>query len=175
VSETDSTVRLRPLELDDLELLWAERETGVPAGHEAAARERLRVAVKRAGRLENGRLDLAVEARGRLVGQVEARQPVGAMPSGVFEIGISILEAERGRGYGRAAVAALTELLVREHDAHRVQASTDVENAAMRAVLERLGFSYEGVLRGFMPTGDGGRADFALYAVTRSDWDTRRS
>jgi RimJ/RimL family protein N-acetyltransferase len=88
----------------------------------------------------------------------------------VFEIGISMFAGARGRGLGREAVRLLTDLLVREHDAYRVQASTDLENAAMRTVLERLGYSFEGVLRGFMPTEDGGRADYAMYAVTRRDW-----
>ena len=52
----------------------------------------------------------------------------------------------------------------------RVQASTWTENAAMRRVLEKLGFRVEGVMRAFMPAPEGGRHDYALYAVTRSDW-----
>jgi RimJ/RimL family protein N-acetyltransferase len=62
---------------------------------------------------------------------------------------------------------------MREHGAHRVQASTDVRNTAMRTVLERLDFTFEGVMRGFMPTAGGGRADYALYGLTREDWETR--
>lgn len=92
------------------------------------------------------------------------------MPPGVFEIGITMFASARGRGVGREAVRLLTELLMRRHDAYRVQASTAVGNAPMRAVLERLGYSYEGVLRGFMPGENGGRDDYALYAVLRPDW-----
>jgi len=47
-----------------------------------------------------------------------------------------------------------------------VQATTDVRNAPMRRVLEKLGFEEEGVLRAFMPDGDD-RADYVLYAITR--------
>ena len=61
----------------------------------------------------------------------------------------------------------ITAYLFREQ-AHRVQVSTDVENAGMRAVAERLGFSFEGVQRGFMPTTAGPR-DYAMYGVTRAD------
>ena len=57
--------------------------------------------------------------------------------------------------------------------AERVQASTAADNTAMRRVLEKLGFVYEGTLRGFMPA-DGGWDDYVLYAVTRSDWATLR-
>ena len=150
-----------------------EREHTVPGTHESEARRRLRERIEREGKLVDGRIDLGVEAEGRLVGHVEARQPKQAMPRGVFELGISIFEAERGKGYGTRAVAALTDLLLDEHGAHRVQASTDVLNAAMRAVLEQLGYTFEGILRGFMPTQDGGRADYAMYGVTREDWEAR--
>jgi len=54
-----------------------------------------------------------------------------------------------------------------------VQASTAADNIAMRRVLEKLGFMYEGTLRSFMPAGEG-RDDYVLYAVTRSDWATPR-
>jgi ribosomal-protein-alanine N-acetyltransferase len=166
-------VRLRPFRLEELELLWSEREHTVPGMREDEARRRLLERIERDGELVEGRLDLGVEAEGRLVGHVEARQPKQAMPPGVFELGISIFEADRGKGYGTDAVAALTDLLLDEYGAHRVQASTDVLNAAMRAVLERLGYTFEGILRGFMPTQDGGRADYAMYGVTREDWEAR--
>jgi RimJ/RimL family protein N-acetyltransferase len=42
----------------------------------------------------------------------------------------------------------------------------------MRRVLEKLGFTFEGVMRGFMPVG-AGREDFALYGVTKAEWADR--
>jgi RimJ/RimL family protein N-acetyltransferase len=170
----EAAVRLRPFKSDELDQLMAQRDDSVPVGREDEARRRMRDRIAQRGRLVDGRLDLAVDAEGRLVGHVEARQPKAAMPRGVFEIGIAIFEEERGRGYGRAAVAALTELLIAEHDAYRVQASTDLVNSAMRTVLEQLGWTFEGVLRGFMPTRDGGRADYAMYGITRPEWEARR-
>ena len=81
--------------------------------------------------------------------------------------------ADRGRGYGREAVDLLTTWLFEQGLAERVQAGTAAGNAPMRAVLERLGFRLEGILRGFGPMSDGTRVDGALYAVIRSDWEER--
>jgi RimJ/RimL family protein N-acetyltransferase len=122
---------------------------------------------------DEGQLDLAVESEGRLVGDAQARSIRGAMPRGVFELGIEVFDdADRGRGLGGAAVAELTRFLFRDEEAIRVQLSTDVDNGAMRRVAERLGFAFEGVLRGFMPTATGPR-DYAMYAMTRDDFTQR--
>ncbi|MGH3104768.1 MAG: GNAT family N-acetyltransferase [Gaiellaceae bacterium] len=169
---TEPPVRLRPIRADELDLLISQPRSGSPPGYDQA-REQLRERIERGGRLVDGRIDLGIEAHGSLVGQVEARQPKAAMPAGVFEIGISLFEAERGKGYGRAAVELLTEHLIRVQEGHRIQASTDLENRAMRTVLERAGYVFEGVLRGFMPTREGGRADYAIYGITRADWERR--
>lgn len=67
-------------------------------------------------------------------------------------------------------MALLSTHLFESEDAIRVQATTDVDNRAMRAVLEGLGFGLEGVLRGFMPSVEGPR-DTALYGLTKDDWE----
>jgi RimJ/RimL family protein N-acetyltransferase len=43
----------------------------------------------------------------------------------------------------------------------------------MRRVFLKLGFVEEGVLRAFMPTEGGARADYVLFGVTRDEWRTR--
>jgi RimJ/RimL family protein N-acetyltransferase len=107
------------------------------------------------------------------VGEIDARSPPNAFPPGVYEIGISVFGAsDRAQGVGRDAVETLTNHLFAELGAGRVQASTAVENLAMRAVLRRLGFVEEGIMRAFMPS-DGGRDDYALYSVTRQEWAAR--
>ena len=131
--------------------------------------ERLRRRIERSGHFVDGHLDLGVEVAGELVGDISARQPVAALPQGVFELGIALLESRRGRGYGTDAIRVLTQHLFDALEAERVQASTDVENAAMRRVFEKLGFVEEGVMRGFMPAA-GGRADYVLYGVTKEEW-----
>jgi RimJ/RimL family protein N-acetyltransferase len=165
---TESGVRLRPLELDDIDELVASHDDDpasfAPAGDEA--RERLRKQIERRPTLEDGGfLSLAIEADGRLVGDIQARAPKHGFPPGVCEIGITLFADVRGRGVGRQAVALLTEQLF-DDGWERVQASTSVENVAMRRVLERLGWELEGVLHSYSP-GEQGREDYAMYAATR--------
>jgi RimJ/RimL family protein N-acetyltransferase len=164
-------VRLRPLELGDVEALVAahddEPASFAPVGDQA--RERLRKQIERRPTLEDGGfLNLAIESDGRLVGDVQARAPKNAFPPGVCEIGITLFADRRGQGFGHEAVALFTAQLF-EAGWERVQASTSVENAAMRRVLERVGYTFEGVLRDFSPGADGGREDYALYAASRRD------
>lgn len=123
----------------------------------------------RSGRWNENRLDLAIEASGELVGEMDARRGRGTYPPGVVEIGIGIYHASiRGRGVGTEAVTLLTRHLLEQERVERVQASTAVSNLAMRRCLEKAGYFYEGTMREFMP-GHGGRVDYRLYAVTRSD------
>ncbi len=48
-----------------------------------------------------------------------------------------------------------------------MQASTAVVNVAMRRVLERAGYTFEGVFGGYAP-GEDGREAYAMYAEIRS-------
>jgi RimJ/RimL family protein N-acetyltransferase len=124
------------------------------------------------GRFVNGRLDLAVEAEGKVVGAIQARQPKDCTPPGVYSLGIALRSEHRGRGLGRESVRLITGHLFTQENAHRVELSTDVENHPMRRVAERLGFVFEGVLRSYFLTEDGPR-DYALYALTKPDWGAR--
>jgi RimJ/RimL family protein N-acetyltransferase len=170
-------VVLRPLRPDELETI-AEAQTRLYSFVEEApeaVERRLRKRIQHSGRLVDGWLDLGIEAEGRLVGDITARNPRNAFPPGVFELGISVFEpADRGRGYGRDATELLTSHLFDEHRAGRVQATTAVDNLAMRRVLASLGFVHEGTLRAFMP-GPDGREDYAMYAVTREEWTRPRN
>ena len=162
-------VRLRPITLDDVDALVAAQEAEPasfgPSGDEG--RERLRRQVERRPTLEaDGFLSLGVESEGRLVGDVQARAPRHAFPPGVCEIGITLFAEARGQGLGREVVALFTEYLFGE-GWRRVQSTTAVENLAMRRVLDHAGYAFEGVLRGYGPSEDGGREDYAMYAATR--------
>jgi RimJ/RimL family protein N-acetyltransferase len=171
-------VSLRPFRAEDFDAMWAARGEGsvpVRSRDEEAAKRRMRARIERSGRFVEGRIDFAIELDGRLVGGIEARQPREGLPRGAYELGISVFaEADRGRGVGTRAVELMTDRLFEDPETARVQASTWVENQAMRRALEQLGFALEGVLRSFMPRRDGGRDDYALYAVTRGDWEARR-
>jgi RimJ/RimL family protein N-acetyltransferase len=58
--------------------------------------------------------------------------------------------------------------------ARRVEAGTANDNAAMRAVLERLGFKQEGILRSWYPSEDGRGVDSVVYGMTREDYEEVR-
>jgi RimJ/RimL family protein N-acetyltransferase len=171
------TVVLRPFEAEEVDptvRAWTTFTGSVlPPG--TVNPERLRKRLTRSGRFWRGFLDLAIQADGRVIGELQVRRrPAQTLPPGAVELGILIHDAgDRGRGTGSEAVALLVEWLFERGEAERVQLSTDVANAAMRRVAEKLGFDLEGVLRGFMPTAHG-RADYVMYALTKGDWESRR-
>jgi RimJ/RimL family protein N-acetyltransferase len=134
------------------------RVGGIPTREQVARR------LERSGAFAEGHLELAVEIEGRLCGSIQARAPERALPSGVCELGIELVPEARGRGVGTEAVRLLGEYLL-GNGYPRVQASTNVDNVAMRRALERAGYAFEGVLREFMPEGER-RVDYALYALT---------
>lgn len=170
---------LRPYRVDEIDAMTAAMSTiearqWLPMG--APPRHELRRRVEAAGEPSDGRIDLAIEEEGRMIGEIDARHPRWAVPPGVWEIGISMFSsADRGRGLGREAVSLLCDRLFQREGAHRVALTTDLDNAAMRAVAVRCGFGFEGVLRSFMPSADGSRRDYGMYAITRDDWTALRS
>jgi RimJ/RimL family protein N-acetyltransferase len=169
-------VSLRPLRPGDLEALWIARTRSDEPWADTSdeSRRKLRDRVANSGRVTHGELLLGIVSGGRLAGEIQARQPEMGLPPGVFEIGIEVFDpSERGAGIGRRALAMFLVHLFEEERAHRVQLTTDVDNAAMRRVAERLGFGLEGTLRGFMPTKDGPR-DYLMYGMTRGDFEQAR-
>jgi RimJ/RimL family protein N-acetyltransferase len=90
------------------------------------------------------------------------------MPPGDREIGVSMFPESRGLGLGREAVALFTNHLL-DAGFDRVQATTATTNAAMRRVLEHVGYAFEGIPRSYAPTADGGREDYAMYSFTARD------
>jgi [ribosomal protein S5]-alanine N-acetyltransferase len=172
-------VTLRPFRDEDFDIVWLEerRDRGPffePLPDTREQRERLRSILSGSGAWTRTQLRLAIEADGSLAGDIQARRDEDAMPPGVFELGLGVFAGVRGRGLGTEALALMTSYLFDEEQAHRVQLSTDVDNAAMRRIAERIGFVCEGVLRGFMPARDGVR-DYALYAMTRGDHEDGRT
>jgi RimJ/RimL family protein N-acetyltransferase len=164
----------RPGEIDEALVRLAEAATRYGGGRAFDADER-RGRLERSGSRNAWEIMFAIDLDGRIVGDAQGRCSDQAMPPGVWEIGIELYEAtDRGRGIGREAVALLTTHLFEEAGAHRVQATTDVENAAMRRVLSVLGFSDEGTLRGFMPKPDGPPRDYVMYARTIDDHTRER-
>lgn len=161
-----SSVRLRPFEEHDLDTWLSGRgrleQEAQPEG--PPDWRRLRQLLHRSGRWSRGRirLQLAIEADGQLVGEIQVYRPPGRpLPSGVCEFGTALFnEEDRGRGYGVEAVSLLTTWLFEEADVRRVQSGTPVSNRPMRRLLEQLGFRKCGTV-------DVQGAPHVLYALER--------
>ncbi len=87
----------------------------------------------------------------------------------VVEIGCLIKQEERGKGYSTEAVEIIVDYLFLLKEIHRIQALTDVENTAAHRVLDKTGFTKEGVIRNIIYM-RGKRRDGLLYSITREDW-----
>ncbi len=180
VLQQDGVV-LRPFRQEDFATVWAEetRDRGAfetPwAPDDERAQERVRARIEHSGTWRDGRvLDLAVEAGGALVGDVQARRDLEYTPAGIFDLGIGLFGDKRGMGTGSVAVRLVTDFLFEHEQAVRVQLSTDVDNEAMRRVADKAGFAFEGVMRGFWRVPDAPARDYALYARTRADHEGGR-
>ena len=85
-----------------------------------------------------------------------------------WNIGIALLPAARGHGYGTQAQRLLARYLFAHTTVHRIEAATEVDNVAEQRALEKAGFTREGVLRG-VGWRDGAHRDGVWYSMLRTD------
>ena len=95
-------------------------------------------------------------------------RPRGGPKGTCYEIGVALLPEHRGKGLGTAAHRLVVEHLFRYTTAHRLEACTDAENIAEQKVLERVGFTREGHLRGTLFR-NGTWRDTLIYGLLRND------
>lgn len=171
-------VSLRPFRDDELErVLEVHRAASSdgPDHPDEPNREQVRERIEASGSWTDGPagLLLAIESGGRLVGEMQARGGrAQLLPPGVYEVGIEVYDLDdRGKGLGSAAIVEMTRYLFEEEMAHRVQISTDVDNEAMRGAAGRAGFRMEGVLRGLFSSGGLSLRDYAMYGMTKVDYE----
>ncbi len=109
--------------------------------------------------------DLAIERRedGELIGMATV---VRTEPS--VEIGYALHSDARGRGYATETAGALVSLSFTEFGTPKVRAQVAPENAASRAVLERVGLRDTGGQFAVREAGD------LAYAISRAEWEQRR-
>ncbi|MCU1424092.1 MAG: N-acetyltransferase [Microbacteriaceae bacterium] len=110
---------------------------------------------------------LVIMLNGEVVGSCSARIDPADQ---VAEIGYWIDEAHEGAGIAAASVGVLVDHLFTRGDIGRVQARTAATNTRSRALLERIGFDFEGVLRSSQRLA-GRRVDMAMYARVAPDAD----
>jgi len=174
---TDLPVRLRDATLADADLLDAWGRSPEAKGEfndfgidpdEAALRQTLG-----AGPLRNersGQLIVERVADGHPIGTVAWHEVHYGPPPGsrAWNIGISLIPEARGQGHGGIAQRLLADYLFETTDAHRVEASTDVENRAEQRALQKAGFKREGIQRQAQFRA-GSHHDLVTYARLRND------
>ncbi|WP_448625475.1 GNAT family N-acetyltransferase [Geodermatophilus sp. URMC 64] len=134
--------------------------------HTPAAYRAMRRAVTRRARAGTS-LPFAIDVEGRLAGQVTIDNIVrGAMRSG--HLGYWIDRAVAGRGMASLAVALVCDHAFGPVGLHRLQADIRPENGPSRRLVERLGFSCEGLLRRYLDI-DGDWRDHLTYALLAED------
>ena len=84
---------------------------------------------------------------------------------------IKLKEEHRGKGIGKKALGWLTDFVFTNYpNKLRFEATTRIDNIAMRKVFEKCGFVKEAHYRQAWPDAEGNRYDCAGYAVLKSDW-----
>lgn len=171
---TDGVVGLRPLTVDDLPIVqeWERRapadqpfnffgdappkKIGVPPVSGPAGDDVSRL--------------LIVRADGLPIGDVSWRDVhYGPNPgSKAYQIGISLVPDQRGKGHGTRVQRLLADHLFATTDVFRIEASTDVDNVAEQRALTGAGFTREGVLRGAQFRA-GDHHDLVLFSRLRTD------
>ena len=153
---------LRPLRPEEIDEQWQAMVTADPmSSPELPDEARFRARLRRSGQPVDGWIDLDGAPIGRIQTFVPGDRP---LPAGTFEVGIGLRESQRGKGYGREAVALLTSWLFQHAGAQAVQAPTDPANAAMRTVFDRVGWTQAGTVSGY------GRR-WVMYRITRPEWE----
>jgi RimJ/RimL family protein N-acetyltransferase len=161
---------LRPFRPSEIDEEWRARVAADPLpGAELPDEDRFRKRLQRSGRLVDGWLDLAIDLDGSSIGKIQTYVPPGRpLPPGHFAVGIVLHEDARGRGYGREALALLTDWLFEHAGAEEVEAETDAANTAMRTVFQRVGWTLVG------PVAELDRV-WMMYRISRPRWDHDRS
>jgi RimJ/RimL family protein N-acetyltransferase len=169
-------IRLRDITLEDVEMLEEWRATKEPGSFNDLGQPS-RPIPRDVVALGKGWRD---DRRGNVICErIEDGAPVGSLSwhavgygpnpeSQCFNMGIELLPAMRGKGYGTEAQRLLADWLFSASDVNRVEASTDVDNIPEQRSLEKAGFTREGAMRGSQYRA-GAHHDLYVYSRLRSD------
>jgi ribosomal-protein-alanine N-acetyltransferase len=102
---------------------------------------------------------------GEMIGSIGARKEDGG-----FNLGFLLARSQWGRGYMPEAIIAVVDWAFTQALVSRIWAACNMENHSSARVLEKTGFSREGVLPRFSvhPNISSGPCDCYAYAVSRS-------
>jgi aminoglycoside 6'-N-acetyltransferase len=170
---SDQHVRLRPAVAADLPEMEKRLSSSSAAGEYQWFGHRSPSALRRRfdedGLLgpDGGEL-IVVAGDGAFAGRINWSKSFWGPPeqSWCWTIGVTIGEEWRGKGIGTAAQRLTVEHLFAHTRAERIQAFTDIENVAEQRILEKVGFTREGVIRSAQWR-EGRWHDQVLYSILR--------
>lgn len=170
---TDGVVLVRPLDGRDVESTWvawntpdimrATVTTRVPTREDAEKFTRAAYAEWLAGTA--ARMAICDATTGENVGSIGVYLRSGP---GVAMLGIHLNGESRGKGYATRATKLVTDWAFTEAKVDRVEAGTATWNKGSQAIMERLGWTREGVHRAALPA-EGGRDDVVMWAMVRGE------
>jgi len=168
---TDADVdALTALDADPQVMAYLTGGAPTPRAEVAAQLERLIAAYERDGGL--GRYAAHATATGEFIGWMS----IPAYRPGEVDLGYRLRVAAWGHGYATEGARALVEAAFIRYGVDRVRAETMFVNARSRAVMERAGLRH---VRTFHEEFDdpipGTELGEVEYAITRAEWDARRS
>ncbi|MET9956291.1 GNAT family protein [Streptomyces sp. NPDC006339] len=173
---TGQRVVLREFTLDDvddaLKIIGDDRVTHFLSFDSRSRDEALAMiegAVKRAQESPRTEFYLAVARRDddSMIGF--ARVAFAGVKAG--KLGYAIAADEWGHGYATDAARTLTDFAFGVLQLHRISAAIGPENTASITLVERLGFTREGILRDHVFT-NGSWRDSVLYSVLAHEWQS---
>jgi RimJ/RimL family protein N-acetyltransferase len=177
-------VALRPVEQADLGLLtswWNDAAfRDAPASHwPIRPQEMERRIAKKPNYSKSGEfmIVLTETLRGSnevRVGHIAFFELIKIVVCRCFDIGFSVHPDHQRKGYATQAGRLLIDKLFNSRPIHRIQAHCRVSNTASQRVLEKLGMTREGTLRGFARAG-GKYEDASLYSILRPEWGSTES
>lgn len=85
------------------------------------------------------------------------------------EIGYVFARAYWGQGYATEAATAITQFAFGDLGFNRVEALCQVANVASARVMEKVGMSFEGILRQYSLDKDKFR-DLKIYSILKQEW-----
>jgi RimJ/RimL family protein N-acetyltransferase len=165
------TVNLRIIEKEDLSLIqeWVNNPQFI-GKYEPISQETLGETTQQYDNsIKNGGMWFFIEKKdgtkiGYMVYYLARRQ---------HEIGYAIIPSERGKEYATEAGRMLVDYLFLSKDIIRIQADTSEHNIASQRVLEKIGFTREGVLRK-VSFEYGAWKNAIQYSILREEWKKPR-
>ncbi|MCC6682123.1 MAG: GNAT family N-acetyltransferase [Phycisphaeraceae bacterium] len=113
-----------------------------------------------------------IDVDGKSAGLVFYQNP--EVPSRLVEIGFWLDAGCEGKGVMTKSAGFLMDYAFAELAMRRVQMKADVTNTRSRAVIERLGLTFEGVIRSAYRMPDGRYVDAAMYSMLDDQWKERQ-